>query len=80
MEGGQGGRFGLGLVGEEAAMLEIDEAVTVLEETLQVDLERCARAIREHQPDKAAEHLEVAMAKLSGLTDVLRNASVGERD
>ncbi len=61
-------------------MLEIDEAVAVLEETLQVDLERCARLIREGEANKAAEHLEVAMAKLAGLTDLLRSAAGGERD
>lgn len=61
-------------------MMEIDEAVAVLEETLQLDLERCAKALRDAQPDKAAEHLEIAMAKLSGAVDLLRNASIGERD
>ena len=61
-------------------MLEIDEAVAILEETLQIDLERCSRALRDNQANKAAEHLEIAMAKLSGLTDLLRSASGGERD
>jgi hypothetical protein len=61
-------------------MMEIDEAVAVLEETLQTDLERCARLIREGEANKAAEHLEIAMAKLSGLTDLLRSAAGGERD
>ncbi|MBX7249860.1 MAG: hypothetical protein K1X35_12560 [Caulobacteraceae bacterium] len=56
-------------------MLEIEEAVAVLEESLQVDLERCSRALRDSQPDKAAEHLEIAMAKLSGAVDLLRNAA-----
>ena len=61
-------------------MLELDEAVSTLEETLQVDLENCARLIREGQANKAAEHLEVAMAKLAGLTDMLRSAAGGDRD
>jgi len=61
-------------------MFETEEAVAVLEETLQVDLERCARLIREGEANKAAEHLEIAMAKLSGLADLLRSAGGGERD
>jgi len=61
-------------------MLELDEAVATLEETLQVDLETCARLIREGQANKAAESLEIAMAKLSGLTDMLRSAAGGDRD
>lgn len=61
-------------------MFETEEAVAVLEETLQIDLERCARLIREGEANKAAEHLEIAMAKLSGLADLLRSAGGGERD
>ena len=61
-------------------MMEIDEAVAVLEETLQGDLERCGLAIRAGETAKAAEHLEIAIAKLNGLTDMLRASSFGERD
>lgn len=61
-------------------MMEIEEAVAVLEETLQGDLERCGMAIRAGETAKAAEHLEIAMAKLNGLTDMLRAAGYGERD
>jgi hypothetical protein len=62
-------------------MMELEEAVGVLEETLQGDLESCARAIRAADLVKAGEHLEIAIAKLSGLTDMLRAAGGGrERD
>ena len=62
-------------------MMEIDEAVAVLEETLQGDMENCARCIRAGDTLKAGEHLEIAMAKLNGLTDLLRAAGGGrERD
>ena len=61
-------------------MMEIDEAVAVLEETLQGDLERCSLSLRAGEAAKAAEHLEIAMAKLNGLTDLLRSAGFGDRD
>ena len=61
-------------------MNEIAEAVAVLEETLQGDLERCDRAIRAGDTAAAQGELQTAMAKLSGLVDLLRNAGPQDWD
>ena len=49
------------------------EAVTVLEEVLQGDLERCASAIRQDRKQDALEELERAFAKLDTVLDMLRS-------
>lgn len=73
-------RLGEAGQGQGGDMNEIEEAVAVLEETLQGDLERCSITLRAGDGGRAAEHLEIAMAKLGGLVDLLRAASHGERD
>ena len=49
------------------------DAVTVLEEVLQGDLERCASAIRQDRKQDALEELERAFAKLDTVLDMLRS-------
>jgi len=61
-------------------MDEIAEAVAVLQETLQGELERCGRCIRAGDTAVASQELETAMAKLSGVTDMLRAARTGGWD
>lgn len=48
------------------------EAVTILEEVLQGDLERCASAIRQDRKQDALAELERAFAKLDTILDMLR--------
>lgn len=55
-------------------MTELDEAVATLEETLQGDLERCDQALARGDAAAGRIELQTAMAKLSGLTDLLRSA------
>jgi len=61
-------------------MHELTEAIAVLDETLQGDLERCDQALAKGDAVLARAELQTAMAKLAGLTDMLRAAGPQDWD
>ena len=61
-------------------MTEFEDAVAVLQEVMQQDLEQCGTAIRAGDAAEATRALEAALAKLGGLTDMLRSAARNSGD
>ena len=53
----------------------MDQAVTLMEEALTGDLERCAAAIRGDDKTRALAELERAFAKLDTVLDLIRSQS-----